>query len=81
VNYRVVLQRDGDEFEIGSIGIRHGATWAWDIDAVGSSYTSWARKGQPGGSHALEGGFARPIGTDNAVHLSRPYRKRDAGYC
>jgi hypothetical protein len=26
-NYRVVLKLDGDEFEIGSIGIRHGAAW------------------------------------------------------
>jgi hypothetical protein len=67
--------------EIGSIGIRHGVAWAWDIDAVGSFYPSLARKGRPGGSHALEGGFARPIRTDNAVHLSRPYRKRDAGNC
>ena len=33
-NYRVVLKRDGDEFEIGSIGIQDGAAWAWAIDTV-----------------------------------------------
>jgi hypothetical protein len=33
-NYRVVLKLDGDEFEIGSIGIEHGAAWRWGIDAV-----------------------------------------------
>jgi hypothetical protein len=30
-NYRIVLKRDGDEFEIGSIDIQHGAAWAWGI--------------------------------------------------
>src|SRR5215831_16849522 len=33
-NYRVVLKRDGDEFEIGSIGIQHDAAWRWGIDTV-----------------------------------------------
>ena len=33
-NYRVILKRGGDEVEIGSIGIQHGAAWAWGIDAV-----------------------------------------------
>ena len=33
-NYRVVLKRDGDEFEIGSIGIQHGVAWRWGIDTV-----------------------------------------------
>jgi hypothetical protein len=33
-NYRVVLKLDGDEFEIGSIGIEFGAAWAWGIDTV-----------------------------------------------
>ena len=33
-NYRVILKRDSDEFEIGSIGIQHGAAWAWGIDTV-----------------------------------------------
>jgi hypothetical protein len=28
-NYRIVLKRDGDKFEIGSIDIQHGAAWAW----------------------------------------------------
>ena len=60
MNYRVVLKRDGDEFEIGSIGIQHGAAWAWDIDAVGSFYPSLAQKGPPGGGHALEGGLPAP---------------------
>ena len=32
--YRVVLKRDGDEVEIGSIGIQDGAAWAWGIDTV-----------------------------------------------
>ena len=33
-NYRVVLKLDGNEFEIGSIGIQHGAAWRWGIDTV-----------------------------------------------
>jgi hypothetical protein len=33
-NYRVVFKLDGDEFEIGSIGIQHGAAWRWGIDTV-----------------------------------------------
>ena len=33
-NYRVILKRDGDEVEIGSIGIQFGAAWAWAIDTV-----------------------------------------------
>ena len=33
-NYRVVLKRGGDEFEIGSIGVQHGAAWRWGIDTV-----------------------------------------------
>jgi len=33
-NYRVVLKRDADEFEIGSIGIQHDAAWRWGIDTV-----------------------------------------------
>jgi hypothetical protein len=33
-NYRVILKLDGDEFEIGSIGIQDGAAWAWGIDTV-----------------------------------------------
>ena len=33
-NYRVILKREGDEVEIGSIGIQHGAAWAWGIDTV-----------------------------------------------
>ena len=33
-NYRVILKCDGDEFEIGSIGIQHGGVWAWGIDTV-----------------------------------------------
>jgi hypothetical protein len=33
-NYRVILKRDGDEVEIGSIGIQDGAAWAWAIDTV-----------------------------------------------
>jgi hypothetical protein len=33
-NYRVILKRGGDEVEIGSIGIQHGAAWAWGIDTV-----------------------------------------------
>jgi len=33
-NYRIVLKRDGDEFEIGSIGIQHGDAWRWGIDTV-----------------------------------------------
>jgi hypothetical protein len=34
VNYRFVLKLDGDEFEIGSIGIQHGAAWRWGIDSM-----------------------------------------------
>jgi hypothetical protein len=33
-NYRVILKLDDNEFEIGSIGIQHGAAWAWGIDTV-----------------------------------------------
>jgi hypothetical protein len=33
-NYRVVLRLDEGEFEIGSIGIQHGAAWRWGIDTV-----------------------------------------------
>src|SRR5215467_3913981 len=33
-NYRVILKLDGDEVEIGSIGIQDGAAWAWGIDTV-----------------------------------------------
>ena len=33
-NYRVLLNLDGDEFEIGSIGIQDGAAWHWEIDTV-----------------------------------------------
>ena len=32
--YRVVLKLDSNEFEIGSIGIQHGAAWRWEIDTV-----------------------------------------------
>jgi hypothetical protein len=33
-NYRVILKREDGEFEIGSIGIQHGAMWRWGIDTV-----------------------------------------------
>jgi hypothetical protein len=33
-NYRVILKREGDEVEIGSIGIQHGAAWRWGIDTL-----------------------------------------------
>jgi hypothetical protein len=33
-NYRVILKREGDEVEIGSIGIQHVAAWRWGIDTV-----------------------------------------------
>lgn len=37
-NYRVVLKTDGDEFEVGSIGITTftsmDTTWTWGIDTV-----------------------------------------------
>jgi hypothetical protein len=33
-NYRVVLKLEEGEFEIGSIGIQHGAAWRWGIDTV-----------------------------------------------
>jgi hypothetical protein len=37
-NYRVIARVDGDEIEIGSIGIRLGAGtsegWTWGIDCV-----------------------------------------------
>jgi hypothetical protein len=33
-DYRVVFKRDGDEFEIGSIGIQDGTVWRWGIDTV-----------------------------------------------
>ena len=33
-NYRVILKREGDEVEIGPIGIQHGAAWRWGIDTV-----------------------------------------------
>ena len=33
-NYRVILKLDEGEFEIGSIGIQHGAAWRWGIDTV-----------------------------------------------
>ena len=33
-NYRVILKLDGDEVEVGSIGIQHGGVWSWAIDTV-----------------------------------------------
>ena len=33
-NYRVILKREGDEVEIGSIGIQDGTAWRWGIDTV-----------------------------------------------
>ena len=33
-NYRVILNNEGDEVEIGSIGIQHGAAWTWGIDTL-----------------------------------------------
>ena len=33
-NYRIILKREGDEVEIGSIGIQHGAVWSWGIDTA-----------------------------------------------
>jgi hypothetical protein len=33
-NYRVILKLDGDDFEIGSIGVQHEAAWRWGIDTV-----------------------------------------------
>ena len=33
-NYRVILKNDGDEVEIGSIGIQDGSAWTWSIDTV-----------------------------------------------
>jgi hypothetical protein len=33
-NYCVILKLDGDEFEIGSIGVQFGTAWAWGIDTV-----------------------------------------------
>jgi hypothetical protein len=33
-NYRVILKLDEGDFEIGSIGIQHGAAWRWGIDTV-----------------------------------------------
>ena len=33
-NYRVILKLDGDEVEIGSIGIQYGRAWRWGIDTV-----------------------------------------------
>jgi hypothetical protein len=37
-NYRVVLKLDGDQIEIGSIGVQHGTAsatvWKWGIDTV-----------------------------------------------
>jgi hypothetical protein len=45
-NYRVVLKLDGDEFEIGSIGIQHGAAWRWGIDTVIPMRSGDAREGK-----------------------------------
>ena len=37
-NYRVILKDSGEEFEVGSIGIQHGAGartfWKWAVDTV-----------------------------------------------
>jgi hypothetical protein len=37
-NYRVVLKTDGDEFEVGSIGVQtftsSDTAWTWGIDTV-----------------------------------------------
>jgi hypothetical protein len=33
-NYRVILKLDASELEIGSIGMQHGAAWAWGIVTV-----------------------------------------------
>ena len=37
-NYRVILKADGDEFEIGSIGVKtftsSDVAWTWGVDTV-----------------------------------------------
>jgi hypothetical protein len=46
-NYRVILKREGDEVEIGSIGIQHGAAWRWGIDtAIPMRVPETQRKGK-----------------------------------
>ena len=43
-SYRVILKCEGDEFEVGSIGIQHGAAWTWGIDTV-IPMRSWETQG------------------------------------
>ena len=37
-SFRVVIKDDGDEIEVGSIGIQHGvgttSSWTWGVDCV-----------------------------------------------
>jgi len=40
----VILKREGDEVEIGSIGIQHGAAWTWGTDTV-IPMRSWETQG------------------------------------
>src|SRR5262249_33451857 len=53
-NYRVILKREGDEFEIGSIGIEHGAAWRWGIDTVIPMRAHEAQGGGQAGEMLIE---------------------------
>ena len=73
-NYRVILKRDGDEFEIGSIGIQHGAAWTWGIDTRHPDARfrdARGRQGQQGLHAAVQGGVGplhRRRGQPRRVH-------------
>ena len=57
---RVILKLDGSEFEIGSIGIQHGAAWRCGIDTVISMRVfgdAREREGPQGLHAAVQGGL------------------------
>jgi len=58
-NYRVILKLDGDEFEIGSIGVQLGAAWAWGIDTVipMRAHEAGGRQRSQGLHEAVQGGL------------------------
>ena len=74
-NYRVVLKLDGDEFEIGSTGIQHGAAW---IPSSRCSFWRSKERQEPQGLHAaVQGGLAAFAADEaNLVEFLNAKRKR-----
>ena len=70
--YRVILKLDGDEVEIRSIGIQHGAAWARGIDTVIPM-----REG-PQGLHAAVQGRLGSLWADEANLTEIPEREAAA---